>query len=321
MNAKQKWLLERLLLPVGFIPNTINLQDFHYYEATRQKIKNIGFEYFYMMGQDMDAVNETVLHGKIHALHAPWNSFPPIDNLPKPLWSIADFLILRNRHFPEDLIERTKMALEFAHKTGAKVVISHISFFDHYQIKQQLQSFAALEEKFKISIAIEHDAPYIYEQIKKGHYYLPIDGNYDWMIDPAKMSKTLRNILPQKQFGLCFDSASLIMSSLPLVETIKPIIDHVIHLHLASNKVGVKDEAREIDTPEIIDLVNFVFRSNYSKYITAEVNGAIGEKENLLAKIHTALAICKCDILRQTVLLNAQKHLSNSCNYLLDGLK
>ncbi len=321
MNQNQTWLLKRLLLPLGIIPPTINLEDFNYYEKTRNKVGNIGFEYFYMCGQNFDDINKSIIKDKIYALHTPWNGFPPIEKLSEPTKSLVKFLILRNREIPKDIIERTRLSLEFAKKIGATVIVSHVSFFDHHKLKEQLQKFAELEDQYKIPIAIEHDAPYVYEHLKKGTYYLKIDGSYDWIINPATMSTALHKILPEKQFGICYDSAALIGANIPLIKSAKPIIKQIIHVHLANNNVGTKDEALEIDRPEIVDLVNYLYESNYSKLITAEIHGVVGDFEELTAKAHTALALVGIDLLRPTVLTNSQRHLQNSCNYLLNGLK
>ncbi len=320
MSKKQTWFLDRTLLPVGFLPPTINLEDFKIYENTRNELGIKGFEYFYILGQNFNDINSTVLADKIYVLHSPWQTFIPTASLPKVIKGPANFFLLKKRELSNDLIKRTEESLIFAKKIGARVIISHITFFDHHNLQKQLEQFAKLESHYKIPIAIEHDAPYIYKSLKKGVFYQKYQGSYDWLINPKIMSQALSALLPRKKFGICFDTASLMCADLDILESIKPIYDQIIHVHLATNKIGFIDDAMEVNDPKIVDFINFLYEKDYSHKITLEVHGAIGKKEHILAYLHTALAVGKINLLRNKVLSTAQVHLKNSCDYVTNRL-
>lgn len=318
MNQKHSWLLNRLLIPAGILPPAIKFADLAANEQTRQKIGNTGFEYFLILDQDPDFLNNSAVGKKIHAIHFPWPEFPMIAALPEPLKTIANQLTLGKDAFPRNHIVSYPRIFSIAKSVGAKVLICHISFLDHHHLAKEFALLARLEKDFQIPVAIEHEALYAYQQAKTT-YFLQAEGNYHWMVDPVLLDKTLSQMFPGKKFRYCLDSASLINSGLPVVATARKIYSKTIHYHLANNPVGGHDIALEINNQENVDLVNFLYQRNYSRFFTAEVSGTVGKKEEILARLYATSAVLNLKVFKKEVYQNAQRHIENSCRYLLDN--
>lgn len=322
MTVKQKWLLERLLIPTGIIPPFVTYDDLKYNEQSRKKIGNIGYEYFYILEQDSEKIKKSVIGGKTFALHVPWHGFPFIERLPQPLRGILNYIVLGEKRFPNDHIIKIRKSLEFAAQIGAKVITTHIIFFDHQHIPEELAQIAELEEKFQIKVAVEHEGNYLdlYQQ-KWGFSFKKVDGSYEWMTNPIKLIDTLKKFYPRKNFGLCLDTAALRNFNLPIIETVTPIYKNIIHYHLADNPVGGDDFALEINNPEIASLVSFLYEKKYSGLITAEIGATNNDfKEELIGKIYGATSLIGFPVFKGTCIKNAQRHIQNSCNYLLKNI-
>lgn len=320
LSPKQKWLLDRLLIPAGIIPPLVTIDDLNFNEDLRRSIGNQGFEYFYILDQDHAKLNQSAIGSKIHALHAPWHGFPPVEKFPGPIKKILTEILLGNRQHSKNLSDSIEKSLQFALKIGAKIVTTHIVYFDHQNIDKELSKLAALEEKYGLPIAIEHEGNYLHDYLKRGYQFKKIDGDLDWMINPAKLLRTLHQFYPKKLFKLCLDTASLRNFDLPILETVKPIFDQIIHYHLADNPIGGPDLALEIKTPEIAQLVDFLYEKKYQGLITAEIGGTDGSLiEESLARIYAASAILGFPIFKKTVTTTAQHHIANSCHFLLNN--
>lgn len=314
----KSWLLQKLLIPAGILPPAVKYEDLQFNENLRQKIENVGFEYFYMLEQDPIKIINSPIGKKIFALHAPWPEFSH-NSLGNPLLrKVANFIVFKGKKIPRDFSLMAQKSFEFAKKVGAKVVTVHIYFFNHNQLAKELAILADLEEKFKIKAAIEHDGPYIPNLAQK-NYFLKVDNSYLWMIHPSKMIKVLDEIYPQKKFGICLDTASLIGQELPIIPNVKKIFNRINHVHLASSIVG-KDVAGEIDRREIVDVVQILYQGKYSGYITAEVNGALGEEEERIARIYGGSSVLGFPLFKDLAVKNAQRHIFNSCQYLFNNL-
>lgn len=321
MTTKQKWLLERLLIPAGIIPPLVKVTDLVYSEKLRHKIGNIGFEYFYILEQSPDELNQSAIGGKIFAVHAPWQGFPPIEHLPAPLRQIMSRLVLGNKKFPNDHLLKLKKSLAFAKKIGAKVVTTHIIFFNHRRLPEELAQIAGLEEKFQISIAIEHEANYLPLYQKWGYSYKKINGDLEWMTNPLKLRDAVRKLYPRKSFHFCLDTGALQNFNLPIVPTARAMYQDIVHYHLADNPVGGDDLALEIKNPAITSLVNFLYEKKYAGYITVEVSATNGRtQEELLAKIYAASSLVGLPIFKKESIKNAQTHIQNSCQFLLRNI-
>lgn len=323
MTQKQNWLLERLLIPAGILPPAVTYSDLHLGKSLRSRIGNLGFEYFLTMDQDYSKINASPIGKKIYALHAPWPSFTPVDSISfSHLRKFVENRIFGVNRISRDFPQMIEKSFEFASKIGASIVTTHITHFDHQKLKEQLTLLSDLQEKYKIKAGIEPEGYYMYKlpQIDTTKF-LKIDGNVDWVINPVKLVRAIDKILPKNRLNLTVDSASLINSGLPVINTVKQIFDRVTHLHLANNPVFGPDVTGEINNQENIDFVNFLFEKKYKYYITAEVGPTNGnKKEELLSKIYGASAILGYPILKDTVTKSSQAHIERSCKYLLNNI-
>lgn len=321
VTSKQQWLLSRLLIPAGILPPAVTYDDLKYNEALRQKIGNVGFEYFYILEQDTSKINSSPLGGKVFALHAPWPYFGHRSLAGNPaLLKIAEKVIFSHgKKIPREFKEMAQKSFDFASKIGARVVTFHIYFFNHEEIGEELAFLADLEKNYPgIWAAIEHeDAEHVYDYLKQGSKFLQFDGGYRWMMQPETLIKKLDQFFPKKKFGLCLDTAALISLDAPLLATTKKVLERINHVHLAGSIVG-QDLASEIDRADIVGVVELLYKNGYKNFITAEINGAIGAKEELLAKTYAAGSVVNTPLFKSQVVANAQRHIYNSCRYLLD---
>lgn len=322
VTQKQSWLAKRLLIPAGILPPAVKYHDLSTNEELRQRIENIGFEYFYMLEQDSSKVNSSSIGGKIFAMHAPWPHFGH-QSLKNPLFKkIADaaiFGIRNERQITRDFIPMAEQSFKFAKEIGAKVVTFHIYFFNHKHLGEELDTLAKMWKEYQITPAIEHDGPYIPE-FAQSHYYQKFNDSYDWMVDPNLMIKAIDKIYPAKKFGICLDTASIIGKELPMIKTVTPVLDRIVHVHLAGSEKG-KDLASEIDRPDIVNVVSLLHKHDYKGYITAEINGTIGENEERIARLYGASSLLGLSLFKNKAIANAQRHIQRSCQYLLENFK
>jgi len=320
MTPKQKWLLERLLIPAGILPPALKYEDLKYNEELRQKIGNLGFEYFYLLEQDPAKVNSSPIGGKIYAVHAPPPNFEHSAVENRLLNRITNFIIYRKNKIPPEFSITARKSFVFAKKIGSKVITFHIGQFNHKRIKKDLAILEKLEKRSGITAAIEYEGPYILDYLNFGNYYQQLDGSYDWLTDPSKMINHLDYLYKAKKFKICFDTASLIGCSRPIIQTLERVVSRVTHVHLAGSVPG-RDLAGEIDKPEIAEVVDALYKNNYSGYITAEVNGTAGKKEEMQMMIYGISRLLGFSFLQKKTIANAQRHIENSCKYLLKSIE
>ena len=133
------------------------------------------------------------------------------------------------------------------------------------------------------------------------------------------MIPALDKIYPRKKFGLCLDTSSLQGFGLPILEIAKKIRGRIAHAHLSESPLGT-DIAGEIKTTVIPDLVKYLEGTNYPGFYVAEINGAIGPVEGLTAQIYGLSSIIGLPILKNICVRNAQKHIKDSCYYLMNNV-
>ena len=172
---------------------------------------------------------------------------------------------------------------------------------------------------FNLQATIEHEGPYIFDQLKYGLSLETFEGKFDWLIKPESMLKSIDQLIPGNNFKITFDTASLIASRLPIKKTYDTVQSRIGHVHLAGSAIG-KDTAAEIGQKDIADLAEFLFQNKYSGYITAEIAGTQGTKENLLATVFGLSAFLNLNLFKKACVANAQAHIQNSCEYLLNNI-
>lgn len=323
MTKKQQWLLDRLLIPAGILPPILTPADFPVNESLRQKIGNCGFEYFYTVKQNPDLVNSSVIGGKILAMHAPWPKFTPARGVPTALArkTIENRVFAGNRH-SQNFPELIQSSFDFAQKIGAKVITTHITHLDHNNLTRDLLLLSDLEKKYKIKACIEPEGDYMYIQPDCDPSSLrKINGNLDWVVQPQKLVAALKMLCPQRDFKLTLDSASLINSGLPVVDSVRNFFESIGHVHLANNPVGGWDVATEINNPENVDFVNFLYDHNYQGLVTAEIGPTNGNAmEELIGKVYGLSSLFGFKFLKNVAVANAQSHIQRSCQYLLENI-
>lgn len=314
--SKQQWLLEHLLIPAGILPPALTYRDLSYNENLRKEIGNVGFEYFFILDQNPDKINISSIGGKIKTIHSPWPEFEHHSVSNPLLHFLANLFIFHGKKTNANFEEMAKHSFNFAQKISAKLATFHIEFLNHEKIPENLGILHQLEKETGIVPAIEHDGAYMDELVRRGRKYHYVDGSLSWMQNPVELIKQLDNFYPEKKFDICLDSAAMVGCSLPIVETTKKVLGRIAHVHLAGSKVGV-DLASEIDSPEIAKIPGLLFDNGYQGYITAEVNGTVGSEEQRVALWHGMLSVMGINFLKDRVAHTAQRHIRNSCEYLL----
>lgn len=312
MTAKQKWLAERLLMPAGILPPAIKHRDLAINEVSRKKIGNIGFEYFLLMDQNANQVAASVIGKKIFAVHVPFPFFGHSsfgDN--RKLIDLITLLVYGKNRIPNKFSISVPKTFAFAAALKAKVVVIHTYHLDHENIPGNLAELAGLEEKYNIKPVLEHEGSYV------DTWYT--EKRLPWVTKPDAMIKALDKFYPRKKFDICLDTSSLYGYSLPILETAKKVASRTAHLHLAGSLPGV-DLATEINQPEIAEMVRYFYDHHLKGFITAEVNGSIGSSESLVAQIYGASSILHFPLLKKVASANAQRHIENSCRFLLDNI-
>lgn len=318
-TRKRQWLLDRLLVPAGILPPAVSYEDLQHNEEMRQRIGNVGFEYFYLIKQDANKVKLSSVGKKIFAMHAPWPTFGH-NSLENPILNkLANLVIFQNERLrlPIEFETMATNSFEFAKQIGARIIVFHIYFLNHHKIKENLAYLASLEQKYNITATIEPEGPAFYSYVLPQGDFYEYEGNHDWMSVPEKLIKVLDQFSPKHKFNLCLDTASLLGRELPILPTVKSVINRISHVHLSSSPVG-RDVAGEIDRPEIAEVANLLYNNKYQGYITAEVNGAIGHEEEMLARMHGAMSLVRLNLLKKKTVMNAQRHIENSCRYLIN---
>lgn len=309
MTAKQKWFLDRLLIPAGILPPAINYADLKYNEELRQKIGNVGFEYFYMLEQDPEKIYKSAIGGKIFAVHAPWPFFPHVAAKNPLIQLVVDKIVYGNNKLPTTFSEMAEKTFQFAKSVGAKIVVIHTFAFDN--LSKNLEQIAQLQKTYQITATIEHEGPVFADPKTKS--VKQTLGQYSWMSDPVQVSQKVSPI------KICVDSCSLIGCRLPILETVKKVFAHTAHIHVADS-IPDHDQAGEIKNYLIVDLVNYLFTKNYPGFILAEINGTSGFFENLIAQIYGGTSILRVPMLKKFAIQNAQAHIQNSCNFILKNI-
>lgn len=322
MTDKQKWLLDRLLIPAGILPPAITYNDLQINEDLRKSLGNAGFEYDFLMDQDADRVRRSAIGKYIKVVHAPFPAFGHA-SFGKSVFLIqliTNLVYGRNR-IPNVFSIVSEKTFAMAKTLGAKIVVFHTYHLDHQHIPENLATLAALEEKFQITPVIEHEGNYMDNWMKNFQDFKKVDGSLDWLIKPDKMITALDRFYPRKKFSICLDTSSLYGYELPILETAEKVWPRVGHLHLAGSIPGI-DLAAEIDQPEIIDLVRYFYDKKYSGYILAEINGTAGKLEEIIAQVYGGLALIgiKIPYLKRTGAENASRHIANSCHYLFQNI-
>jgi hypothetical protein len=311
MTAKQHWLAKRLIIPAGILPPAVNYADLIFNEQARKKAGAAGFEYLLLLSQDPEKINHSPIKGKIPAVHAPFLAFghSSFGNNRQVIELITNFVYGKNR-IPADFPTLFEKTFGFAKKVGARLIVFHT-----YHLSQNppacLALLAKMEKEFGIQPVIEHEGPYIDGWMKFARV--------PWGIKPQEMIAALDKFSPRKKFMICLDTSSLYGYNLPILETAKKVWRRVGQLHLAGSVPG-KDLASEISQPEIIDLVNFFYDHNYHGLINAEINGPGNKLEEIIAQIYGASSLLKFPIFKQTAVNFTQKHLINSCQFLLKNI-
>jgi sugar phosphate isomerase/epimerase len=287
------------------------------YEEVRKKIGGAGFEYVLLMDQDPQKINQSVIGGKIPAVHAPFPAFGHISfGQSLFLIELITNLIYGKNRIPDNFEIISEKTFRFAKAVGAKVAVFHTYSFDHQRIPENLARLAEMEEKFSIRALIEHEGNYVDTWMKNWKEFKKVDGAIDWMIKPEKLIGALDKFYPRKKFQICLDTSSLYGYELPIIDTAAKVWTRVGHLHLAGSQPGI-DLAAEIDQPEIALLAEFFYDHDYKGLINAEVNGTNNKPEEWIADIYGASAILRVPILKKQFRENTQRHFENSCRYLL----
>lgn len=168
-----KYPYSKFLLPAGFLPILAPIVIFQYYEELRtgkfSKTNSIacGFEYFYMVDQDPELVNQSPIGGKIVGVHGPWTqmgkTFTPEDFVISNLTS--------KTRVSTNLKESAEKTLNFAKAVGAKYTVFHTVDLDPLQPEKFVKFLVSLGKSLKIKIYLEYD-------LKKGNldpwYYNPL---------------------------------------------------------------------------------------------------------------------------------------------------
>lgn len=320
MTAKQKWLLERLLIPAGILPPGIKYDDLKYNEQNRQQIGNLGFEYMLLLNQDSSQVNSSKIGGKIFALHAPFSEFgASLAGKFEVTKKIATKLLYGNNKITDVFYKMSEITFKFAKDVGAKNITFHIGQLDHQDLPRSFAFLEKLTKESHIRGTIEYEGPYIFTQIKNGLKLQTFEGSHDWLIKPETMLKAIDKIVPGNKLKITFDTASLIACQFPIKETFNNVEPRIAHVHLAGSAIG-KDTAAEIKVPEIAAVIDELYKTKYNGYITAEIAGTQDLTENLMATTFGLSAFLGLDLCKQTCVQNAQTHIQNSCNYLLKNI-
>lgn len=320
MTAKQKWLKEHLIIPAGILPPAIKYNDLFVYEQTRKRVGNVGFEYMLLMDQDPQKINSSPIGGKIYAVHAPLPSFSHalLGNHRNLIEFVTNLIYGKNR-IPYDSKTVADKTFLFAKAVGAKIVVFH-TYHLKSKIKESLAYLAQWEDKTKIIPVIEHEATYVDFCTKNKLFEIySHDGSFAWATDPIKMIAVLDKVFPQKKFGICIDTSSLYSFSMPILSTVKQCFDRITHVHVTGSVPG-KDLASEIDQPELANMICWLYEHNYSGLINAEINGTGNKLEEIIAQIYGASSILKLPILKSFAVKNAQRHIENSCKFLLENV-
>ncbi len=317
-SKKQKWLLSRLLIPAGILPPVVKYDDLKFNEENRAQVGNSGFEYYYLLEQNPMLVTKGPIKNKIFVLHAPWPEFNHSTTMNPIVGKIVEKIIFGKNKLPTDFKKMCQKSFTMAKILGARSVTLHIRFFDHSRLAEQLEFLSRTEKEFNIRANIEHDGTDIFLNLKRGAKYLKINGSIDWMLDPRKMLKVIDQFSPNKNFTICFDTAPHISTGMPLMENLEATYDRISHVHLASTLKG-QDLPTDLNLPIFTEIVKFLFDKHYQGYITVESNGAVGPEEERIAKIYAASSIAGLSILKKKTITNAQKHIYNSCQYLLEN--
>ncbi len=134
-------MINRFLLPAGYLPFIAPLSIFKYYEELRRKTGAVGFEYFYMVDQNPDIINSSPIGGKIFGIHGPWTQ----------AGSYYKFIFHPKVAF--NLEKSAEKTLRFAKTVGAKYVVFH-----SIDIKNNfIQKLIALAKTLKLKIYLEPD--------------------------------------------------------------------------------------------------------------------------------------------------------------------
>lgn len=257
------------------------------------------------MDQDPDKLNRSPIGHKIFAVHAPFPFFghATAGNNPLVRNIITNILYGRNRIPHQNFQLVAEKTFRFAKTVGAKVVVFH-SYSLGENIGESLALLASLEKQYKMIPTVEHEGPY---------------NHHAWQTDPKNLLKVLDKASPAKKFSLCLDTCSLIGCGLPVEPIIKNLLPRLGHVHLADTLTG-RDSALEIHSPVQITALNILYAQKYSGFITAEVNGTVGKKEEFEAQIYGLFSKFGGSFLKKTVYQNARRHIENSCQYLLTSL-
>lgn len=293
------------------LPKIISFGDLRFNEALRREIGNAGFEYMLLVDQDPQKINSSSISKKIFSVHAPLLSFSH-SSLGKNKWFI-EFVtnwIYGPARFPNDRYLVAEKTIQFAKNVGAKIAVFHTYHFDQQNIPGFLDFLAKLENNLGVTSVIEHEGAYIHD----------MDGfiHDEWTYDPIKMIKFLDKAYPKEKFQICYDTCSQISNSLPVMDITK-VWQRVAIVHLADSAPG-RDLALEISSQQDLDLINFLYEKRYRGLIHAEINGAIGLWEELIGKIYGVSASFGLPIFKDIGVANAQRHIKNSCQFLLNNL-
>ena len=140
MNTKQKWLLERLLIPAGILPPAIKYDDLRFNEQNRQQIGNVGFEYMLLLNQNPNLVSSSAIGKKIFAVHAPFSEFgASLAGKNKYTKKLATKLLYGNNKITDNFYKMSALTFQFAKNVGAKNITFHIGQLDHSNLKKSLK--------------------------------------------------------------------------------------------------------------------------------------------------------------------------------------
>ncbi len=270
MATKLTWPNNKFLLPAGFLPPVVPLSDFKFFEETRDNIA-LGYEYYFMISQDPEKINKSIIGGKIYGVHGPWLT---MDKHPSLYSQILYYIMFRPqvaKSAPKGVFETIK----FAKGLGAKYVVIHTSEIDLENPETFVKECLDLCEKLKIDFFLEPE----YKKTMK-----TITGKLEkWHYDHLELFNKFK-------IPIVYDPATVELNGQDILKVWNEAKHGIGHIHLNEFVPGFNRDHGVMKSEKYKLLLGEIAKSKYSGFFTFEQDSIQSQKDFLIAALYTALS-------------------------------
>lgn len=281
----------RFILPAGLMPPIVRLSDFYLYDdlisgrfsKSDHPIAS-GFEYYLVISQDPEKINQSQIGGRIKGVHGPWTRMNQYKGIHPKLMHKIMFRppVAQTAH--EGIVNTIK----FAHEVKASYVVFHTSELDFSNPESEVKEISKMCREKGLKLFLENEGLPGLSGIFKDHSYP------SWYAEPLPLFQ---------KFGvpIVFDPATVEINGGSinsewdnLVRFAKDDINQVVgHVHLNEYLPLLGSDHGTMKSAHYKELLRQINQSNYTGLFTFEVTGVQNEMDKMLSLIFAVAAFSK----------------------------